>query len=100
MFERARRSWGLLGEAWEVLNEHRELVVFPIVSGICSFLALATFAVPFLMSVLWAHITSGSSRSVESSFGHMGYLWLFLYYLVTYFIVVFFNTGLVACVRI
>jgi hypothetical protein len=100
MFERIRRSWCLLGEAWEVLCEDRELVIFPIISGICSLFALASFAVPFLLRVHWGAISSGHSPSGHVSLGPWGYVWTFLYYLVTYFIVVFFNSGLVACVRI
>jgi hypothetical protein len=100
MMERVRRSWSLLGEAWAVLRVDRELVVFPIVSGICSLLVLASFAVPFLLRIPWGQVTSGNSQGFEVSMGYWDYLWLFLYYLVTYFVVVFFNSGLVACVRI
>src|SRR3712207_5169989 len=100
MFERVRRSWRLLGETWEVLRQDRELVLFPIVSGICSLLVLASFATPYLLSIPWGEMASGNSGSGEVSFGGWDYVWLFLYYLVTYFVVVFFNCGLVACVRI
>jgi uncharacterized protein DUF6159 len=100
MFERVRRSWDLMGETWEVLREDQELVLFPIISGICSLLVLASFAVPFLMRIPWGQVTSSGSHSVPVSMGHWDYVWLFLYYLATYFVVVFFNSGLVACVRI
>jgi hypothetical protein len=100
MFERVRRSWDLMGETWEVLREDRELVLFPIISGICSLLVMATFAVPFLLRIPWGQVTSGNSDSVSVSMGNWDYVLLFLYYLVTYFVVVFFNSGLVACVKI
>jgi hypothetical protein len=100
MFERVRRSWSLMGEAWEVLRQDRELLVFPVVSGICSLLVMASFVTPYLLSIPWGEVTRGNATTVEVSFGGWDYVWLLLYYLATYFVVVFFNCALVACVRI
>jgi uncharacterized protein DUF6159 len=100
MIERIRRSWSLLGEAWEVLREDRKLVLFPIFSGICSFLVVASFLVPLALRMQWGQGMSAHAASGHEGLGQWGYVWTFLYYLVTYFIVVFFNSALVACVRI
>ncbi len=100
MFERARRSWSLMREAWDVLRQDRGLVLFPIMSAVCSLLVIASFAVPFLMTLPWGEMArNGGSRAVEEHFGPLHYAALFLFYLATYFVVVFFNTGLIACVR-
>jgi hypothetical protein len=99
--ERVRRSWQLMREAGEVLRQDRSLVLFPILSGVFSLLATLTFIIPFFVARLLDQGARGGTgaRSAGSSFGPFYYLVLFASYLVTYFIIVFFNSGLVACVR-
>jgi len=97
--ERVRRSWQLMREAGEVLRQHRGLVLFPILSGIFSLLATLTFIVPFFLARVLDQWTRAGSRSTPATIGPIHYLVLFASYLVTYFIIVFFNSGLVACVR-
>ncbi len=57
--------------------------------------------VPFFLAHVLDRMTRGgaSSRSAHADFGPWHYLVLFAFYLVTYFIVVFFNSGLVFCVE-
>src|SRR5437868_143631 len=105
MFEAMQRSWRLTQEAWDVLRQDRELVLFPILSGICSLLASALFVVPILFVMPWGELQSGAgagafSHQLRTNMGQWHYVVLFLSYLVSYFIVVFFNCALVACVRI
>src|SRR4051794_10645330 len=102
--DRIRNSWSLVKEAWAVLRQDRELALFPVLSGIVSALVLASFALPALLLFPWAELgRSVDSRSLHGGYGaHFGplhYVGIFLYYLVTYFVVVFFNAGLVACVK-
>lgn len=87
-------------EAWAVLRQDRALLVFPILSGFCSLLAMASFVVPFFLTLPWDRMDrEGGARAGNPGFGPWHYGLFFLFYLVTYFIVVFFNSGLVACVR-
>lgn len=104
MFERFDRSVRLLRESWAVLKEEKGLVVFPICSGICSLLAALAFFVPWLLlSGLPDRIrgfSAGGPGHHAVRFGltqPIHYVGIFLFYLVTYTIVVFFNVGLVAC---
>ncbi len=101
MFDRLKRSWQLVRESWAVLKEDRSLALFPIFSGIASILVLATFAIPLALLTPWGEVfqrnNQGSRLNLDFSVLH--YLGVFAYYLVNYFVVVFFNTGLVACVR-
>src|SRR4051812_2308493 len=60
MFEAMQRSWSLTQEAWDVLRQDRELVLFPILSGICSLLASALFVVPILFMMPWGDLQSGA----------------------------------------
>jgi hypothetical protein len=98
MLERTQRSWGLLAEAWAVLRENRELVLFPIFSGIATLLVMVSFFLPMVLSGSWGEIAH-SHGAMQHAVGAGHYVWLFLFYLATYFVVVFFNSGLVACVR-
>jgi hypothetical protein len=82
----------LAGQAWRVLMLDKELLVFPLLSGIACFFVLATF-----LAGAWA---SGMDiRDVDEVHGWY-WLGMFLYYFVNYFIIVFFNCALVACAMI
>src|SRR5687767_14079068 len=101
MIERMQRSWRLLGETWGVSRQDPELAVFPILSGIVSLVVLLSFAAPILLTIPWSELgaAEGSARpNLEPGVVH--YVVAFLYYLVSYFVIVFFNVGLVACVRL
>ena len=85
------RSWQLLKESLAVLRDNTGLVVFPIVSGICTIIVSASFLVPgfFLLD------RSGDVVKVNP----LVYVLLFFFYLVNYFVIIFFNAGLIFCVR-
>jgi len=101
VLERIHRSWGLFKEAWAVLRQDRELLLFPVLSGIASCVVLAGFLTPLLLTLPWGEIMQAGSGSqgVHIEWGPLHYAGTFLYYLVSYFVVVFFNAGLVACVK-
>jgi hypothetical protein len=63
----------------------KKLLVFPALSGIISLIVLATFLVPLIVG-----------RFLGSLFFYAA---LFAFYLVSYFVVIFFNTALVSCVH-
>jgi hypothetical protein len=49
MFDRIANSFALARSSWQVLRTDKQLIVFPIVSGIGCFLVLLSFALPFLV---------------------------------------------------
>jgi len=98
MFETLQRSWDLAKETWGVLREDRALVVFPIKSGIASLLVCASFLIPIGFQ-MWGEVGQHAGARAHFEPSALQYALLFLYYLVSYFVVVFFNAGLVACVR-
>ncbi len=68
-------------------------MVFPFVSGLACLLVMASFAVP-----LW--MTGAIERFDEQGkpdIGWAGYALLFAFYFANYFVIVFFNSALVAC---
>jgi hypothetical protein len=92
MFESIGRSFALVKTSWDILMQDKKLLAFPILSGIISLLVLATFVLPLFLT--------GSLRGGEAHGGSIiFYGTLFLFYLVSYFVVIFFNTALITCVN-
>ena len=95
MFDRLSRSWELVKASAAVLRADKELVVFPIVSGVLSIFVFLTFLVPMLLAGVF------DSRGIShSGFPVVGYLLGFLFYVVQYFVIFFCNTALVGAALI
>lgn len=96
MFRRLSNGWGLAQQSLRVLRLDKELMLFPGMSGLACLLVLASFAVP-----LWQ---SGEVQVVlddrQPPQNPLAYLVLFAFYFVNYFIIVFFNVGLIECAMI
>ena len=88
MFEKFSRSWELVKASAAVLRSDKELMVFPIVSGIATLVVLATFLVPMIG---WRVFSQGAASSV---------VWVFLFYFCQYTVIVFCNSALVAAAMI
>jgi len=87
-----RGAWLLARQSWRVLMLDKELLVFPLVSGIACLLVLATF-------VGGAFATGIAQRETAPNEGAAWAL-AFAYYFANYFVIVFFNAALVACAMI
>src|SRR5262245_40341824 len=99
MFERMATGWQLTQQSWRVLRLDKELLVFPLLSGIACMLVMASFALPmwatgFVDAVL---VERANHQGAGQFHQIIGYVLLFLYYFVNYFVIVFFNSALVAC---
>ncbi|MBW3598915.1 MAG: hypothetical protein KY475_16785 [Planctomycetes bacterium] len=64
MFTRISNGWKLAQESWQVLKLDRELLVFPLVSGIACLLVLASFALPLWGSGYATALLEFSSKEV------------------------------------
>jgi hypothetical protein len=93
---RIANGWALAVQSWRVLMLDKELLVFPLVSGIACFLVLASYAAGIFASGIASGLHQPDAQVNEAL------LWVlfFLYYFVNYFIIVFFNSALVACAMI
>lgn len=94
MFERLSNGWELTKESMRVLRLDKELLLFPLVSGIACLLVLASFAVP-----LWqtGAFEAAQADLEQTQNNPLTYVVLFAFYFVNYFVVIFFNSALVAC---
>ena len=88
MFERISRSIELVKVSWGILMEDKKLLAFPVMSGIVTLLVIATFILPLIF-------TNGMLETNTIA----GIVILFLFYVVSYFVVIFFNVGLISCVN-
>lgn len=91
--ERIKRSWVLAKASLEVLGKDKELMIFPILSSIALLMVTATFLFPMLVGSLLDNV-------VESGIPFFGYIVLFLFYIVQYTVMHFFNTALVGAALI
>ena len=89
-------SWRIRKASGTVLRKDPELLVFPLLSGIATILVTATFIVPF--GVIGEGF--GALENLDEYVGYLGYVVGFLYYLVLYSLLFFFNTALVGATMI
>lgn len=87
------RTWELMGASWRMLVRDKQLIVFPMLSG----LALAVIIVLFVVPIVAESAAMPDSSPGLQPDGAM-YAGFFLFYLVNYFVVIFFNAALIACV--
>jgi hypothetical protein len=83
-------SWQLMKTSFGVLRKDKEIMIFPVLSFIACIIILLSFFAGFWFL---------GSDSFES----MQWVWIivgFLLYVVLFFIVIFFNTAIIACANI
>ena len=86
------RSIDLLKNTWQVLTLDKELLLFPVMSGLVTLLIVITFILPVLFLGILGTI---------NGFGPVVWLLtLFFFYFISYAVVIFFKTGLIACATI
>jgi Family of unknown function (DUF6159) len=90
---RFARSWALMKESYAVLKATPQLTFFPIVSGIISLIVACTFFIPLTLTTGALHGGLQQHKGLPPTY----YAVLFVYYLVSYFVVIFFNSALVSC---
>ena len=83
---RIRNSIELAKASWQVLKADKELLALPVISGIASIIAAATFIIPLL----------GTTDLDEGTMSTTGYVVLFAMYVVLAYITIFFNAALVS----
>jgi uncharacterized protein DUF6159 len=93
MFDRIANSWSMTLSSLRLLRDEKSLVIFPILSGICCLLVIASFCVPFLANPQILDFPRDANGDVQVP------LWvypvLFAFYFCNYFVVIFFNSALI-----
>jgi len=96
-FDRLSNGWTLAMNSFKVLKENKQLIIFPVLSSISLVLVMGSFILVFLGINGWPDDSVEDSSSASNL---SYYLYLFLFYLVNYFVVVFFNMALIHCTRL
>jgi hypothetical protein len=94
---RLSNGWNLSMNSFAVLRENRQLILFPLLSGLSMLLIVSSFFVVLFASAGWDFTEIDALRNQSTV---VNYIILFGYYIVNYFIVVFFNTALIHCTRL
>jgi len=84
-----RGAWLLAKQSWRVLMLDKALLVFPLLSGFACLLVMASFA-----GGLFA---TGAFQSEKAQGEVLFWGMVFAFYFVNYFVIVYFNSALVAC---
>ena len=85
------RSWALLKASAAVLRSDKSLLLFPLLSGLCTLLVAASFLLPVGMMVIG---DPQAGQPFEHGMSVGAYMLLFGFYLVQYFVIIFFQTAL------
>jgi hypothetical protein len=92
--QRIARTQAIMSAAWQILWEDKTLLLLPIASSASLMLLTASFAVPAILGALAGTSVSGELPLSES----WSYAGMFLFYVVTYGVAIFFNAALAICV--
>jgi hypothetical protein len=95
MFDRISRSWSLAGQCWDVLKEDPALLVFPLLSSFALLVLLGSFALPViaLYHSLQPAMMDGSTTHTSRL---MFYIITYAFYVVSYAVMMFFNSALIS----
>ncbi len=95
MFDKISRSWSLAGQCWDVLKEDPALLVFPLLSSIVLLILLGSFALP-----MFAFYHSLQPALADGSTTHTSrllfYIAMYVFYFISYAVMMFFNSALIS----
>jgi Family of unknown function (DUF6159) len=95
-FDRLANGWAITKSSFSILQKNKQLLIFPVLSGISLVMILAIIIVPILASAGW----DVGNLNINFDNDAVPYLFTFLFYLVNYFVVVFFNMALIHCTKL
>jgi hypothetical protein len=96
MFERLSRSWNLVKASASVLQQDKELLLFPLISLAALAVVVACFALPIFGLGALDGLSGGGDNRISAA----AYVVAFLFYFSQYFVIFFFNAALVGAAMI
>ena len=96
MLARFSTGWGLAKQSLAVIRSDRELLLLPVMSSIALFIVSASFLLPIMGSDSFKQFLESDTASHDPAV----YIIVFLFYFINYFIIMFFNAGLIGCALI
>ncbi len=95
-FSRLSNGWELAKTSFDTINNNRSLLLFPVFSVISLVLVLATFAGSSFF-LFGDQIQAAVDSEDEELSNLLAISAVFLYYLINYFVIVYFNSALIYC---
>ena len=92
--DRISNGWKLAMSSFKILKANQQLIIFPILSAISLVLVIGSFFTFLLADAGWNVDNLGEMSRMGA------YAVLFIFYVVNYFIVIFFNMALIHCTRL
>lgn len=92
-WQRIGMGWELAKRSWHVLRLDKELLLFPVFSSIACIIVFFSFAAPLWFSGYFEAL-GNEEGNVQSP---LTYIVAFLFYFVNYFVIIYFNSALIAC---
>lgn len=98
-FKRLSNGWNIGKTSLSIINKNRSLLLFPFISGLAMiFISVTYFGGTYAM--FSDQFRAFADDNVSATNGEaMVYLIFFIFYIISYFVVFFFNVGLVHCSR-
>jgi len=93
-FDRLSNGWKISMNSFKILKANKQLIIFPVLSGISLLLLIGSFFTAIYAASGWNFDNLNGTSPV------INYLVMFLFYIVNYFIVVFFNMALIHCTHL
>ena len=91
---RISNGWKITINSFKILRANKELVLFPILSGVSVILIMASFFTAVFAAYGWQF------PQVKQENTALNYVVLFAFYVINYFIVIFFNIALIHCTHL
>ncbi|MCL4255138.1 MAG: hypothetical protein KJ043_15345, partial [Anaerolineae bacterium] len=98
MFKTFSRSWELFKASLAVLRQDKELMIFPLISAAGLIVVTILFLIPLGASGLLATVGSGAEPTTPQII--LGLVITFLFYWITYIVIIFSQTALVGAAMI
>ena len=83
----------LMGASWQILKKDKELLLFPVISGICCLSVMAIFIFQALDHGWFKHLAAQAAPQRKDPV----YWFIFFYYYCNYLVIIFFNSAIIAC---
>lgn len=85
------RSFQLVKRSWGVILQDKEILLFPVLAFVAFLIVLVSFIAPVVVLGLFGQGDMGLV---------LGIILIFLFYLASYAVIIFFNTALITCANI
>jgi len=83
----------LMKASWQILKKDKELLILPVISGICCLSVMALFIVQGLEHDWLKSLAKDAPAQQKNT----AYWFMFLFYYCNYLVIIFFNSAIIAC---